>query len=157
MGWIHFTGFAWMAYAGLLICSSTMFVTLAWRGKFQKRLLNSTKMVKHSFVTLRRSGRSGRLRRFESIAHAVVTDVTAALQPPLCHHHARSFLPIVSDVRRRGQSLLDQQTTAHRVSSPEREKSLKKLVLELFSLETQLKALPKHTVTMDDVLSGKFD
>jgi hypothetical protein len=71
--------------------------------------------------------------------------------------HARSFLPILSDVRKRGQILLQQQTTAHRVAFPDREKTLNDLVMRLFVMESKLKALPKPTVTIEEVLSGKFE
>lgn len=157
MGSISTSGIAWMAIAGAVtgcIVVYTMLVLQGVRHASQKHRQDSWK---RSFGALTRAGRGRRLQRFQTIARDVVTDVEAALQPPLCHRHARSFLPILADVRKRGQSLLQQQTTAHRVTSPDRERDLAQLVMRLFVLESQLKSLPKPSVTIEEVLSGKFE
>lgn len=157
MGFFPTSGSAWMAIAGALACCATLYTTLTYRAALKDKGLKSRRSFKRSMSVFTRAGRTGRLNRFENIARVVVSDVEAALQPPLCHRHARSFLPILADVRKRGQTLLSQQTYAHRVTSPVREKALSELVMQLFNLEGQLKALPKPTVTIEEVLSGKFE
>jgi hypothetical protein len=104
-----------------------------------------------------RNGRGGRLKRYSKIAKEVLIDVESALSPPLCPNHARSFLPILTDVKRHGQKLLSQQTGAHRVSAPDREKELGELILRLTMLEQRLKALPKPNLTIEQVLLGNFE
>jgi len=104
-----------------------------------------------------RNGRGGRLKRFFKIANEVLGDVESALSPPLCSNHARSFLPLLTDVKRHGQKLLSQQTGAHRVSAPDREKELGQLILRLTMLEQRLKALPKPNLTIEQVLLGNFE
>ncbi|MEN9825000.1 MAG: hypothetical protein RI953_745 [Pseudomonadota bacterium] len=157
MGSFPTSGSAWMAIAGALACCTTLYMALLYRIALKNRGLKSRGSFKRSMLLFSRAGRSGRLNRFENIARVVLSDVEAALQPPLCHRHARSFLPIIADVRKRGQTLLSQQTYAHRVTSPVREKALADLVMRIFNLESQLKALPKPSVTIEEVLSGKFE
>lgn len=157
MGSIGTSDVVWMTIAGTITLCTALYTAVLWRGSVHKKKTRTATGLKRSVIALTRSGRASRLKRFENIARGVVCDVESALQPPLCHRHARSFLPILSDVRRRGQVLLQQQTTAHRVASPEREKTLAELVMRLFTLESTLKALPKPTVTIEEVLSGKFE
>ena len=157
MGSIGTSEFVWMTIAATITLCTALYTAVLWRGSMHKKITRKATALKRSVIALTRSGRASRLKRFENIARGVLCDVESALQPPLCHRHARSFLPILSDVRRRGQVLLQQQTTAHRVASPKREKTLAELVIRLFTLESELKALPKPTVTIEEVLSGKFD
>lgn len=157
MGPFSSSSIAWMAIAGTITCCTAIYLASIWRGSVYKASRKPTKGVRRTLSALSRSGRYGRLKRFEAIARGVVSDVESALEPPLCHRHARSFLPILADVRRHGQALLRQQTKAHRVALPDRERHLAELVRQLFHLESKLKALPKPTVTIEEVLSGKFE
>jgi hypothetical protein len=157
MGSIAASGIVWTAIAMTTVGCISLYALNLWSGSAKSRKLTAMRHLRRKVVSLTRTGRSGRLNRFENIARGVVCDVEAALQPPHCHKHARSFLPILSDVRRHGQVLLQQQTTAHRVAYPQRERQLSELVMRLFILESQLKALPKPSVTIEEVLSGKFE
>lgn len=157
MGSIPTSSIAWMALTGTFTCCSAVFAIIIWRATIHKSSKRSAQRIRRSIAALTRAGRGSRVKKFETIAHGVVSDVEAALQPPLCNRHARSFLPILSDVRRHGQRLLQQQTTAHRVASPDRERNLADLVMQLFTLESKLKSLPKPSVTIEEVLSGKFE
>lgn len=157
MGSFPTSGYAWMATTGAIVCCALVYSSFILRNVVRRSARHPVRRLGRSFAGLTRAGRGSRLKRFEAIACGVVSDVEAALQPPLCHRHARSFLPILADVRRRGQLLLQQQTTAHRVASPDRERDLTNLVMRLFTLEAQLKALPKPSVTIEEVLSGKFE
>jgi len=113
--------------------------------------------IKRPLQRLIRGGRNSQLKSYCRIATDVMSDVEAALEPPSCQKHARSFLPILADVRRRGLILLSQQTGTHRVTAPERERELKSTVDKLINLERKLKSLPKPTVTVEEVLLGKFE
>jgi hypothetical protein len=157
MGSIAISSIVWMAIAGTMMSFTSLYVFILWRGSARSKKLRTMQKIRRRIESLTRAGRTSRVTRFENIARGVLCDVESALQPPLCHMHARSFLPILSDVRRRGQALLHQQTTAHRVAFPDRERQLSELVGRLFVLESQLKALPKPTVTIEEVLSGKFE
>ncbi|MEN9808683.1 MAG: hypothetical protein RLZZ488_250 [Pseudomonadota bacterium] len=157
MGSFPTSGYAWMATTGAIVCFALVYSSFIVRNFSIRSARHPVRRLGRSISAMSRAGRGSRVRRFESIARGVVSDVEDALQPPLCHRHARSFLPILSDVRRRGQLLLQQQTNAHRVASPDRERDLTNLVMRLFTLEAQLKALPKPSVTIEEVLSGKFE
>ncbi|NBX15972.1 MAG: hypothetical protein EBR09_01255 [Proteobacteria bacterium] len=157
MASIATSGIVWMAIAGIILGVSSFYAAILWRGSTRSKRLRTMQLLRRRVESLTRTGRTGRLTRFENIAKDVLCDVESALQPPLCTMHARSFLPILSDVRKRGQILLQQQTTAHRVAFPDREKTLNELVMRLFVMESKLKALPKPTVTIEEVLSGKFE
>ncbi|MBM3382003.1 MAG: hypothetical protein FJY29_06125 [Betaproteobacteria bacterium] len=157
MGSVSSIGMIWMIMVGVLATSLAYFIGFLWQTSAKVQFIRKKRNSLRSLLRLPRAGRGSRLKRFEQIAVVVVTDVESALQPPLCSRHARSFLPILSDVRRRGQLLLSQQTGAHRVSAPERERHLYSLVDKLGQLEIQLKALPKPNVTVEEVLLGKFE
>ena len=106
---------------------------------------------------LRRS-RPRRLRQFEGIAASVLRDASALLsQEPLPNGEARAFLPIVAEVRVRGEVLLKRRRRFVRLLSPARESRLAPLVRDLARIETALRELPRSRLSLDDVLAGRFD
>lgn len=147
----------WWAILGTAIAVATCLASILRQSLFSARIKKDNKLFRRPIARLLRGGRTSQLKGFERIATDVICDVESALEPPSCQKHARSFLPILCDVRRRGQHLLTQQTGAHRVSSPERERLLQNTVDRLNQLEQKLKALPKPTVTVEEVLLGKFE
>ncbi|MEN9530148.1 MAG: hypothetical protein RI932_2021 [Pseudomonadota bacterium] len=157
MGSVTSIGMVWMIMVGIMATCVAYFVGFLWQTTVKVQFVRHKKTTLRSLLRFTRAGRGSRLKRFQQIAVGVVSDVESALQPPHCSRHARSFLPILSDVRRRGQLLLSQQTGAHRVSAPDRERQLHSLVDRLGQLENRLKALPKPNVTVEEVLLGKFE
>ncbi|NBO38764.1 hypothetical protein EBU99_09295 [bacterium] len=151
------TNVTWMVMIGTLGMCAAYYIGLCWQSILKFTHPRSKRISQKPVLQFARAGRGNRLKRFERIARDVVVDVESALQPPHCHHHARSLIPLISDVRRRGELLLSQQTGTHRITAPEREMLLETLVSQLFSLESRLKALPKPKVTIEEVLSGKFE
>ena len=168
MGSVSSMGMIWMIMMGIIaICTAyphppwpsqqRHFSGLLWQTTVKPHILKNRRISYRPMLRFNRGGRASRLKRFERIARDVISDIESALQPPHCNQHARSFLPILSDVKRRGQLLLGQQTGAHRVGSPERERELTRIVDQLSRLEMRLKALPKPNVTVEEVLLGKFE
>jgi hypothetical protein len=157
MGSVSSISMVWMIMVGIMATCLAYLVGFLCQTSVKVHLNRQKRNALRPLLSFTRAGRGSRLKRFEQIAVVVVSDVEAALQPPLCSRHARSFLPILSDVRRRGQLLLSQQTGAHRVSAPERERQLHSIVHKLGQLENRLKALPKPNVTVEEVLLGKFE
>jgi len=147
----------WIFTGGTLIACVAYVVHWAIRTGFGQRARRSRSLPHAALLRLCRNGRGGRLKRYNKIANEVLNDVEAALSPPHCSNHARSFLPILTDVKRHGQRLLSQQTGAHRVSAPDREKELGELIVRLTLLEQRLKALPKPNLTIEQVLLGNFE
>jgi hypothetical protein len=143
--------------AGTLFVFSVFCLKTLWQMTGSKRLKIRRLRIKRPIQRLIRGGRNSQLKSYCRIATDVMSDVQAALEPPGCQKHARSFLPILADVTRRGLILLSQQTGTHRVTAPERERELKSTVDKLISLERKLKSLPKPTVTVEEVLLGKFE
>lgn len=156
MGSVSLNGAVWMVLLGIMTISIAFYFGLLWQTSFAHHFSRSRRRTSKSMKILR-GGRVTHLKKFERIARDVVTDVESALEPPHCHRHARSFLPILSDVRRRGEQLLNQQTLAHKVTAPQREQDLCTLVDQLNGLEVRLKSLPKSKVTVEEVLLGKFE
>jgi hypothetical protein len=157
MGSVSSMGMIWMIMMGIIAICTAYFSGLLWQTTVKPHILKNRRISYRPLLRFNRGGRASRLKRFERIARDVISDIESALQPPHCNQHARSFLPILSDVKRRGQLLLGQQTGAHRVGSPERERELTRLVDQLSRLEMRLKALPKPNVTVEEVLLGKFE
>lgn len=156
MGSVSLTNAVWMTMIGVITTFLVFYVKLLCQSVYDKKISKPNQQALH-LPRFLRGGRTSHLRKFQRIASDVVCDVQSALEPPHCHKHARSFLPILSDVRRRGELLLSQQTLAHRVTAAEREQKLCTLVGQLIILESRLKALPKPNVTIEEVLLGKFE
>lgn len=157
MTFVTSVSFVWLVTIGTLTTCFAYFAHRAFRSEPVHRYRMSRRLTRSSFLKFYRNGRAGRLKRFRRIALEVQSDIEAALTPPLCTSHARSFLPILADVKKHGQKLISQQTTTHRVASPEREKELTDLVTQLASLEARLRLLPKPNLTIEQVLLGKFE
>ena len=155
MGSVSLTSAVWMAMGSIVATCLIYYLKMLWRALSEKRVSK----MNHSnrWPRFLRGGRMSHVKKFQRIAKDMVCDVESALEPPHCHLHARSFLPILSDVRRRGELLMSQQTLAHRVTAPDREQELCTLVRQLTILENRLKALPKPKVTIEEVLLGKFE
>lgn len=147
----------WTGMAGTLILFALFCLKNLWQIMASRRLKIQRLRVRRPLQRLVRGGRNSQLKGYCRIASDVLSDVEAALEPPSCQKHARSFLPILADCRRRGLVLLSQQTGTHRVTAPERERELKAIVDKLINLERKLKSLPKPTVTVEEVLLGKFE
>jgi hypothetical protein len=157
MGSIPTAGMMWIFVGATMTGFSVVFGILFWRSFSVKTNKLSAGSPSRLVMSLARTGRGYRLNRFETVARGVLSDVEDAMQPPVCYRHARSFLPLLSDVLKHGQILLRQQTMAHRVAYPDREEQLSLLVTHLFTLESKLRSLPKQTISIEDVLAGKFE
>lgn len=157
MGSVSLSAVVWTLLLGFIATYTAYLIGFLCQTSLKFRSIRQKKISQRYLLRFKRAGRGNRIRQFEQIAFGVVSDVESALYPPLCSRHARSFLPILSDVHRRGQLLLNQQTGAHRVSAPDRERQLRCLVDKLGQLESRLKALPKPNVTVEEVLLGKFE
>jgi len=157
MGSVSTMGMIWMVMMGIIAMCTAYFSGLLWQTTFKPHILKNGRLSCRPLLRFNRGDGASRLKRFERIARDVICDIESALQPPHCNQHARSFLPILSDAKRRGQLLLGQQSGRHRVGSSERGRELARLVDKLSRLEMRLKALPKPTVTVEEVLLGKFE
>lgn len=157
MGSVSSMGMIWVVMMGIIAMCTAYISGLLWQTTFKPHIFKNRRISYRPLLRFNRGGRASRLKRFERIARDVMCDIESALQPPHCNQHARSFLPILSDVRRRGQLLLGQQTGTHWVGSLERERELARLVDKLSQLENRLKALPRPNVTVEEVLLGKFE
>lgn len=157
MAFLNSASWFWLITAGTLTTCVAYVTHWAVRSGLGRSFRMRSFSPHRRLLRLHRNGRGGRLKRFSKIANEVLNDVEESLTPPLCSNHARSFLPILTDVKRHGQKLLNQQTGAHRVSAPEREKELGELIVRLTALEQRLKALPKPNLTIEQVLLGKFE
>lgn len=157
MAFVTPASLVWLITGGTLATCLALVARWAVRTGFGRKVHKKKRIQGATLLRFYRNGRGGRLKRFFKIANEVLGDVESALSPPLCSNHARSFLPILTDVKRHGQKLLSQQTGAHRVSAPDREKELGQLILRLTMLEQRLKALPKPNLTIEQVLLGNFE
>jgi hypothetical protein len=107
---------------------------------------------------LLKSLRPRRLRPVEAMAQGLLTDVGGILvEGPHRHPEARALLPIVSEVRRFGETLVKSRRFLVTLLAPAREARLAPLVRDLSRVEMLLRELPRSRLTLEDVLAGRFE
>lgn len=113
------------------------------RGKAVRSLLNKTWIY--------------RRKRLHKLARGVITDVQEMLNDAtLSPREARVLIPLVSETRKRLQSL-----SRHRKGSVfwyiASEEKTHRLLSELIRLEDLLRSIPRSTLSLEDVLAGRFE
>lgn len=99
-----------------------------------------------------------KIKQYSLVAGAVLTDVHEAIQEQQqVYSTIRTFLPLLVDVRKKGESLLATRSLFFRFLDPLLTENLPSLVREVSIMEEVLKMLPKSNLTLEDVLAGKFD
>lgn len=107
---------------------------------------------------LLKSFRPWRLRQFEHIAHGLLSDVGGVIvEGAHRNSEARALLPIVTEVRRFGESLMKSRRPLGTLLAPMREARLASLVRDLGRVESLLRELPRSSLTLEDVLAGRFE
>ncbi len=132
-----------------------VFVTL---GVFLRRYATSKKgrytresLAKRYWKTTR----TYRLRAFHNLANEVIDDVSRLMNERRRPDEARALGCLISDARKKGECLLASRQFYH-TYSPRSESALRGKVNELARLEQRLKALPRSSLTLEDVLAGRF-
>jgi hypothetical protein len=126
---------------------------------FRKQILKSHPVAR--FLNPRkllRKSRRYQIRTYKRLALSVIKDVNEALEcPQSSPQTARALLPLVTDFRKRGEHLLTKRSLCHAFLFPALEKKLEPCVKQLIELERLLKSIPRSTLSLEDVLEGKFD
>ena len=92
------------------------------------------------------------------MAQGLLSDVGGIIvEGPHRHLEARALLPIVSEVRRFGETLVKSRRSLVVLLAPAREARLAPLVRDLSRVETLLRELPRSSLTLEDVLAGRFE
>jgi len=106
--------------------------------------------------------RSLRIRHFQQISAQVMSDSFEVLanSATLClvdNYEARTMLPLVSDARKLGESLLSQRRRRHLLFGRSLERQIELTIYELLELENRLRSIPRAFVTLEDVVAGRFE
>lgn len=98
-------------------------------------------------------------RHFEEIARTVLEDARNAMEDAEtgAASTARSLLPLVAETRKQGEILLGKSGILAAFIARVHYSRLNPLVEHLERTEKELKALPRSTLTLDDVLQGRFE
>ncbi len=99
--------------------------------------------------------RQAQIKSFQRLASDIVCDANLVLKRDRAIMEARALSPLVADARKKGEYLLASQQIYHTYFFKE-ERKLRSIVEQLASLERCLKALPRSSLTLDDVLAGRF-
>ncbi len=111
-------------------------------------------LFKHIFGRSRIS----KMRQFRSLAKGVLADVEQALyENPEKRHEARALLPLVAEVRKRGELLITNKEFCNLLWKPVKESKLMPLVNDLNHKEQMLRSLPRPKLTIDEILAGKTE
>lgn len=98
-----------------------------------------------------------RARRFVDIGDRLIVDVCEMLEETTHRSEARVLIPLVADLRKRGDRLVASKGKLSELVFSKLEKRVESLHQELIRLEQLLRALPKSKLTLEDVLAGKFE
>jgi hypothetical protein len=99
--------------------------------------------------------RRHKLQAFQIMAREVIEDVTALMSDETRVDEARALKALVTAARKKGESLVASRQI-HHAYWRQSESALFATVEKLWALENQLGALPRSSLTLEDVLAGRF-
>lgn len=144
---------SWLSWGigGALAVFATAFAKTRQRGK---RKLGH----KHFFYRFVGGARPLRARRFVDIGGRTVVDVKEMLGEGTDNRlEARVLIPLVADLRRRGDRLVASRGRLSSFVFSKLEFQVSSLHEELIRLEHLLRQLPRSKLTLEDVLAGNFE
>lgn len=151
---VHFTWLASsvMALSALTVVAATRQAIGKRKGQRRSRLMRPFSM---GLVFGTRFVKS---KRFLELGARIVEDVQDMVgEPSQANAEARVLIPLVADIRRRGDRLIASKTKVNGFVFARLEKRVSLLHTELMTLEKILRALPRSKLTLEDVLAGKFE
>lgn len=107
------------------------------------------------FRALAKNFRYWQLQYFQHIAAEMISDTNNMIEQNKTPMETRAMTPLVADARKKGEQLLTTQRFYHLYFS-RNERNLKDTVTRLTILERRLKSLPRSSLSLDDILAGRF-
>lgn len=143
----------------LTFCASGMLLSVGFAIRRYLGAINRQRPLRETIRKLLvRQTRYAKLKHFHSLARGVISDASEALaESTATASGARALIPIVCEVRKRGELLVARTKTFHWLCLPLRERRLRPLVCELIQVEEVLKSLPRPELSIEDVLAGKLE
>jgi hypothetical protein len=142
-------------------------LALCWAGgafikDLRQRRSKKSPSIVRAARRLRVGFRSVQVRHFRQIANQVADDAREMLAMPgrVCRvdqYEARTMIPLVTEARRFGESLLASRRRWHTFIAPRVESQVEVAILDLIEVESRLKAIPRSIITIEDVFAGRFE
>jgi hypothetical protein len=104
------------------------------------------------------ASRFSKLKHFDAMAQSVLKDVGfLVVEHPNQVGEARAMLPIVLEIRKHGENLLQRRRPWMLVICLPWEVRIRPLVKDLERVEDLLRELPRSRLSLEDVLDGHFE
>ncbi len=107
------------------------------------------------FQEIVKRSRFWQLQCFQRLVREIIRDTDHMLEEKKTVMETRAMIPLVSDARKKGEHLLATQQFFHTYLS-RNERQLRETVTQLTALDQRLKSLPRSSLSLDDVLAGRF-